>query len=140
LHSLLFSVTIDARKDEKRPCDEDVPEMLHENPFTFTTQMAGAYLPGVPVAAPRSVADVCPQGPISFSTARVVALAETEDAACAVLILPGSVLRMGRNRLWRLRDEVASSLTPDIRELLTRRRCGVFDVGGGGEGPSLMSK
>jgi hypothetical protein len=35
---------------------------------------------------------------------------------------------MGRNHLWRLRDDVASSLPTDIRELLTRRRSGDFDL------------
>jgi hypothetical protein len=41
-----------------------------------------------------------------------------------VLLLQGRFLKTGRHRLWRMREELASSLPPRIRELLTRRRSG----------------
>ena len=96
---------------------------------TFAARMAGAVLPGVPVATPASLADVCARGPRSFCTGRVVVLAQTEGAAFAAVVLPNGALKMGRNHLWRLRDDVASSLGPDIRELLTRRRSGNIEIG-----------
>jgi hypothetical protein len=96
---------------------------------TFSARMAGAVLPGVPVATPASLADVCARGPIPFRTGCVFVLAQTEGAAFAAVVLPDTALKMGRNHLWRLRDDVASSLGPDIRELLTRRRSGHIEIG-----------
>lgn len=96
---------------------------------TFTAGMGGAGLPGVPVAAPEKLDDVCVPRPTPFSAGRVVTLAHTDRVAFAAVVLPGSVVKMGRNHLWRLRDDVASSLPVDIRELLTRRRSGDFDLG-----------
>jgi hypothetical protein len=88
-----------------------------------------AGLPGVPVAAPEKLDDVCVPRPIPFSAGRVVTLARADRAAFVAVVLPGSAVKMGRNHLWRLRDDVASSLPTDIRELLTRRRSGDFDLG-----------
>ena len=95
---------------------------------TFTAGMGGAVLPGVPVSAPAKLDDVCVPRPNPFSAGRVVTLARTDGAAFGVVVLPSRVLKMGRNHLWRLRDAVASSLPTDIRELLTRRRSGDFDL------------
>ncbi len=95
---------------------------------TFTAGMGGAGLPGIPVAAPARLDDVCTRGPMTFSTGHVVTLAQTDSIAFVTIILPGSVLKMGRKHLWRLRDDVASLLATDIRELMTRRRSGDFDI------------
>ncbi|HZM90371.1 MAG TPA: hypothetical protein VFF31_27880 [Blastocatellia bacterium] len=95
---------------------------------TFTAGMGGAGLPGVPVAAPVKLDDVCVPGAIPFSAGRVVTLARTDSAAFVAVVLPSIVLKMGRNHLWRFRDDVASSLPTDIRKLLTRRRSGDFDL------------
>ena len=95
---------------------------------TFTAGMGGAFLPGVPVAAPVMLDDVCVPGPKPFCAGRVVTLAHADGAVFGAVVLPGIVLKMGRNHLWRLRDDVASSLPTDIRELLTRRRSGDFDL------------
>jgi hypothetical protein len=40
-----------------------------------------------------------------------------------VLLLQRSLLKMGRNRLWRMRDDIARR-PAGPRELLTRRRTG----------------
>jgi len=40
------------------------------------------------------------------------------------LLLPGPAVRMGRNRLWRLREEQAAALPGPLRSLLTRGRAG----------------
>jgi hypothetical protein len=97
---------------------------------TFTAGMGGAFLPGLPVAAPTRLDEVAAPGQMTFTTGRVVTLAQMHSTAFVVIVLPGIVLRMGRKHLWRVRDDIASSLAPDVRELLTRRRSGSFDIGG----------
>ncbi len=89
-------------------------------------------MPGVPVAAPTNLDEVCSPGPMRFSLGRVVTLASAGTAAFVTVVLPRVVVKMGRNHLWRIRDDVASFLPEDIRDLLTRRRSGDFDVVGRG--------
>jgi hypothetical protein len=95
---------------------------------TFSAGVAGAFLPGVPVAANPSLAETCAVRAEPFSTGRVVALAQTALVSFAAVLFPSSVLKMGRNHLWRVCDEVASLLPPDICTMLTRRRAGSFDT------------
>jgi hypothetical protein len=91
---------------------------------TFTASLAGAFLPGVPVAGSTDVAGACALGPEALLTGRVTCLARANSAAFFVLLIQRGLLKMGRKRLWRLRDDIASSLPPGIRELLARRRTG----------------
>jgi hypothetical protein len=91
---------------------------------TFTASMAGAYLPGIPVPVQSDLAHACSVEDGIVTTGRVSRLARAESAAFYVLLVPGGILEMGRKRLWRVRDEVASLLPPNLRELLTRRRTG----------------
>lgn len=65
-------------------------------------------------------------GPGEITTGRVTCLARTEAAAFYVLLLPRVLVQFGRNRLWRLRDRLVEPLPGEVRELLTRRRAGVF--------------
>jgi hypothetical protein len=51
-------------------------------------------------------------------------LAQAETAAFVVLLIQGRFLKVGRQRLWRIREELASSLPQRLREILTRRRTG----------------
>jgi hypothetical protein len=91
---------------------------------TFTASLAGAFLPGAPVAGSADLAGTCALGPNVLITGRVTCLARTDSAAFFVLLIQRGLLKMGRKRLWRLRDDVASSLPPGIRELLVHRRTG----------------
>ena len=91
---------------------------------TFTASLAGGYLPGVRVAGSADLAGTCTLEPQVVSTGRVTRLARTNSAAFFVLLLQHGLLKMGRKRLWRLRDDVATSLPPGIRELLVHRRTG----------------
>jgi hypothetical protein len=91
---------------------------------TFTASLAGAFLPGAPVAGSADLAGACALGPRVLITGRVTCLARTSSAAFFVVLIPRGVLKMGRKRLWRLRDDVASSLPTDTRELLVHRRTG----------------
>jgi hypothetical protein len=63
-------------------------------------------------------------------TGRVSVLASADRADILVLLLQAGVFKIGRNRLWRLRDEYASVLPPRAREVLTRRRTGSMAVAG----------
>ena len=91
---------------------------------TFTASLAGAFLPGVPVAGSADLAGACALGPRVLVMGRVTCLARTNSAAFFVLLIPRGLLKMGRKHLWRLREGVAPSLPPGIRELLVHRRTG----------------
>jgi hypothetical protein len=91
---------------------------------TFTASLAGAFLPGAPVAGSADLARACALGPNVLITGRVTCLARANSAAFFVLLIQRGLLKMGRKRLWRLRDDVASSLPSGIRELLAHRRTG----------------
>jgi hypothetical protein len=93
---------------------------------TFTANIAGAYLPGVPVSVGPDLAQACTVGPSDIWTGRLTRLAQVNSAAVFVLILQRRLLKVGRKRLWHVRDDIASFLTPDIRDLLTRRRTGTL--------------
>jgi hypothetical protein len=91
---------------------------------TLTASLGGAFLPGVPVAGCPDLAGACVLGPNLLTTGRVTCLARANSAAVFVLVIQRGLLKIGRKRLWRLRDDVASSLPPGLRELLTHRRTG----------------
>ncbi|MGH9384349.1 MAG: hypothetical protein ACRD2N_08710 [Vicinamibacterales bacterium] len=91
---------------------------------TFTARMAGAYLPGIPVSVSSDLAAACTIGPCVVKTGRVSCLAQANSAAFFVLLFQRAFLKIGRKRLWRVKDEIASSLTSGMRELLTHRRTG----------------
>jgi hypothetical protein len=93
---------------------------------TFSASLGGTVLPGVRVVMRGRPEDVCAPGPEVLTTGRVICLAETTDAAFLAAALPRDVLKIGRNRLWRVRDEVARQLPATLRELLTRRRAGTL--------------
>jgi len=92
---------------------------------TFTANLAGAYLPGVPVAGSAELRAACTLGPDVLTSGRVTCLARASSAAFFVVVIQRSLLKVGRKRIWRVRDDIASSLPAGIRELLTRRRGGV---------------
>ena len=98
---------------------------------TFTASLGAAYLPGVPVPTGSDLAAACTIANRAITTGRIVCLAAADPAAFFVLLLSHRMLKMGRKRLWRVRDEVASSLPADVRELLTRRRSGGVPAGAG---------
>jgi hypothetical protein len=91
---------------------------------TLTAGLGGAFLPGAPVAGSADLAGSCALGPNVLITGRVTCLARTSSADFFVLLIPRGLLKMGRKRLWRLREDVAASLPPGIRELLVYRRTG----------------
>ena len=91
---------------------------------TFVASMNGAVLPGIPVDCGRDLTAVCELGRPNLTTARVERLAQVDVVAFVVFLMQGRFLKVGRHRLWRVREEIASSLPPRVREILTRRRSG----------------
>ncbi len=108
----------------------DVDVSLHAhadyspNLATFTASIGGAGLPGIAVAAAADPTAGCTVRQLHLTTARVELLAQTNEAAFAVLLLQGQFLKVGRHRLWRVRDKLASSFRPRVRDMLTRGRSG----------------
>jgi len=91
---------------------------------TFDASIAGSMLPGVPVPAADDLAQMCTLASGPLITGRVLQLARVNAAALYALLIPREMLKMGRKRLWRLRDNVAFGMPEDLRQLLTRRRAG----------------
>ena len=102
---------------------------------TFTASLASAYLPGLRIPGSADLTGACALGSSVLTTGRVTCLARANSAAFLVLLIQRGLLYVGRNRLWRLRDDIASSLPAGIRDLLTRRRTGVVHA----ESPSAPS-
>ena len=92
---------------------------------TFTAWLAGEGLPGIPVSCGSDPVKSCAMGTKRTATGRVHLVAEIDGAAFVVILFQGELLKTGRNRIWRLRDEIAARLPADVRDLLTRRRTGV---------------
>ena len=91
---------------------------------TFSPNVGAAGLPGVVIRCRDHLARTCAISDVAPTTGRVSVLATTDDAAVLVLVVQAGLLKVGRNRLWRLRDELAPSLPSRSRSLLTRRRSG----------------
>jgi hypothetical protein len=54
-------------------------------------------------------------------------VAEVNGAAFVVIALQKSALKVGRNRLWRIREELTSSFPADLRQYFGRGRTGVLE-------------
>ena len=93
---------------------------------TFAAGVGGSFLPGVPTSGGYDLAAVPMPGPQRFETGRVTELATTPEVSFHVLVLQRPIVTVGRKRLWSVRGELASVLPTHVRELLTRRRTGVF--------------
>lgn len=93
---------------------------------SFAASLHGAFLPTVPVVCGDDLPAACTFGSSHAVTGRPHLVAEVDGTAFIVLMLQGSVLKVGRNRLWHLRDELASALPADLRQLLVRGRTGNF--------------
>ena len=93
---------------------------------SFSAGLQGAFLPAVAFACGEDLIAACTLGQTRIATGRAHLVGEVKGAAFVVLLLPASVLKVGRNRLWRLRDEPLSLLPADLRDLFGRGRTGVL--------------
>ena len=92
----------------------------------FSASVAEAPCPGVPISVGPDLSDSCTLGPPHLTTARSEQLAQSGTVAVVVLLIQGRFLKIRRHRLWRFREEFASSLPQRVRELLTLRRTGTI--------------
>jgi hypothetical protein len=95
---------------------------------TFTARFHRAILPGVPVDVDGDVTVTCHLRTNRIETGRAHLFVEVPGAAFVVLLLPSTVLKVGRNRLWRVRDDLVSALPPELRRVLTKSRTGELQV------------
>lgn len=98
----------------------------HEEPsrasgLSMGARVAGSWLPALGVSTEPSLE----LGGVLY-LGRAEPWARAHEAALFVLVLPARLVRVGRNRLWRLRPEPAARLEPRARELLTRGRAGAL--------------
>ena len=98
--------------------------ILARDTATLSTSVGGAWLPAPPIPRVADLTQACTLGVAEQFTGRVYCLAHAHDVSFLVLTLPGSVVKVGRNRLWHLRGDLAPLVSPPVRELLTRRRSG----------------
>jgi len=95
---------------------------------TFSSNLMGSVLPGIPVAFSGNVETSCKLGHSRFMTGRAQVVATAGEGAFVVILLPRTVIKMGRNNLWHLRDEFAASLPDHVRPVLTRGRTGALQA------------
>jgi hypothetical protein len=76
------------------------------------------------VAAGADLPSTCELGSGSAICGQPYVVARMGETAFVLVLLQGSLLRTGRNHLWRLRDELAWGLPMELRALLARGRAG----------------
>jgi hypothetical protein len=103
----------------------------HPGSVSVTGSFHGAFLPSVPARISDEPPASCVIGPTVARTGTPHVVARLDAIAFAVLLLPAPAVIVGRNRLWHLREAIASRLRPDLRRLLTSRRSGEEGVPNG---------
>lgn len=70
---------------------------------SFGGRLFDAFVPAVPVACGENPADSCTLGQAHTTTGTAHIIAQAGDAAFIMLVLPKSLVKVGRNRLWHFR-------------------------------------
>ena len=91
---------------------------------SFSGAFHGAHPPSVPVEIGEEPPKSCVVGASQTTTGMLHVVAQLGRAAFGVVLLPASAVKVGRNRLWHLREPIASRLSPELQRLLTRGRSG----------------
>lgn len=95
---------------------------------TFACVVGGARLPSIPISCgTEPVSDVTIQT-AGHMTGRVARIATTRGLDIFVGLIPGSVLRVGRKRVWHFRKQFAAALPAHIRETLGTGRTGTLAI------------
>ena len=93
---------------------------------SFAASLHGATLPSVPFACTEDLIAGCTLGATATVTGRAHLVAEVNGAAFVVIALQRSALKVGRSRLWRIREALTSSFPADLRQYFGRGRTGVL--------------
>jgi len=91
---------------------------------SFSGGFHGASPPSVPVEIGDEPPASCIIGSPRTSTGLLHLVARVGRAAFGVVLLQASAVKVGRSRLWHLREEIASELSPELALLTTRGRSG----------------
>lgn len=95
---------------------------------SFAAGFHSAGLPSATIACADDLTASCTLGATHAVTGRPHLVAESGGVAFVVVLIPGSGVKVGRSRLWHLREEMRASLPADLREILTRRRTGTLSI------------
>jgi hypothetical protein len=95
---------------------------------SFAASLHGARLHTVPVPGTPNLRESCTPRAGSLLTGSGHLVAEAGGVEFWVVLVPGSVIKVGRNRIWHLRDELAAVLPVDVRQVLARRRTGGWAI------------
>ncbi len=96
---------------------------------TFAVGLGDVRLPGVPVVTNLKIPSECLADKAVVPAGRVACIARCDGKAFFVVLFASDSVKFGRNRLWQVRDSIASQLPPDVGQVLTRRRAGVLRPG-----------
>ena len=91
---------------------------------SFAGRLFESVVPAVPVACGENAADSCILGPARTTTGAAHIIAQVSDTAFIILVLPKSVAKVGRNRLWHFRTQFAPVLDGELR--VFDRRTGIL--------------
>lgn len=95
---------------------------------TFACVVGGARVPSIPISCGADpVAEVTIQT-AGHMTGQVARIAVTRDLELFVGLIPGSVLRVGRKRVWHFRKQYAAALPAQIRETFDAGRTGTLPI------------
>jgi hypothetical protein len=81
---------------------------------TLMGSILGSRLPGVAFACGEDPITTCVLGDASTTTGRAHPLARVLDVSIVFVLVPKSLIEVGRNRLWRFRDDLLSSQSADL--------------------------
>ncbi len=84
----------------------------------------GATLPSVPVPSFDDARRASALGDPHGETGRLHLIAEARGTYFIVVPLQQAMLKVGRNGLWRVREELAGDLPEPLRNVMTRGRTG----------------
>jgi hypothetical protein len=94
---------------------------------SLTGSLLGAFLPSVPVEINQEPPASCVIGEAAASTGTPHVVAQLGGVVFGVLLLPAAAVKVARNRLWHLREDIASRLPPGLQQLLMKGRSGRVD-------------
>jgi len=97
----------------------------HPGRATFAANMLGSFLPGVPFAYGDDPTTACSLRTETWTTGHAHEIAAVKEAAFVLVLLPTSLLKVGRNRLWHFREAYQSALPSEL-QVFVRGRTGTL--------------
>jgi hypothetical protein len=95
---------------------------------TFACVVAGARLPSLPISYGTDPASEVTIHTIGHMTGQVGRVAVARNLELYVGMIPGSVLRVGRKRVWHFRKQYAATLPTQFRQAFESGRTGTLEI------------